>query len=158
LPFHPPVIPVSREKKVQKSVLVILTLILGIPCGTALTHAQSAPAATPAAAIDAAAPAATKPAALPETSAATAAAKAGATTPGIASPELIKQARSAGYKAHVRDGVSVFCIDDAPTGSLLAKTRCITQDQLQATLLQRQQQHNDAQQQRPCGATGCVVH
>jgi hypothetical protein len=114
--------------------------------------AQSA-ASTSASSTAADAPAATAPAATPapaaaSTSAASAAAPAPGTTaaaPDSPSPEILKKAKIAGYHTKVRHGDVFYCKSEAVVGSRFEQEQCLTEPQLEQTLLAQQQQRDQFQ-------------
>jgi hypothetical protein len=62
-----------------------------------------------------------------------------ASAPGTAPSEAtIKKARAAGFKAETRNGMTVFCWQDANTGSRFTTKKCIDETRLDFILRERQ--------------------
>jgi hypothetical protein len=103
-----------------------------------------APAAAPTSAspTSADAPAATAPAATPAPSAAQSPAPAAATAPDAPSPDTLKKAKEAGYHTKVRHGDVFYCKSEPVVGSRFEQETCITEPQLEQTLLAEQAQRD----------------
>ena len=126
--------------------LILFCSMLGI---AAEVHAQQppAPAAVPRAA-DAPAPAAAAPAAAPVTTAPAAAAASSTAVPKAAdapSPEVLKKAKEAGYHTRIKHGDVLYCKDEAVIGTRFKEEHCLTENQLEQTLVQDQQQRDQLQ-------------
>jgi hypothetical protein len=108
------------------------------------TPSDTAPASSSASASPAAAPA--------PTSSSTAAA-----SPSDPSPELIKKARSEGFKPEKqKSGETLFCYKDASLGTKFETKKCIKQDELQIVIDARQDQRNQiSSKARTCTGAGC---
>jgi len=66
--------------------------------------------------------------------------------PGVHSPQrpnapseaTVKKARAAGFKAETRNGMTVFCWQDANTGSRFTTKKCVDETRLDFILRERQ--------------------
>lgn len=158
----------------RTALLASLMVVVVSPCGaqapasgsTAQSAASSATPATPAAPVSPAAPADQPAPASPTAQAApaspatptlaTAPAPAAAPASSEPSPELLKQARSEGFRPKKRDGVTVFCHTDATLGTRFETEKCVSQIQLQSVIEQREDARNVLRQQNACA--GCSGH
>jgi hypothetical protein len=68
--------------------------------------------------------------------------------------DLVKQAREAGFKPEVRNGVTVFCWNDADIGSRLSTKKCVREAQLRVILDRRQAQRDALQTVPTAGVAG----
>lgn len=98
-------------------------------------HAQqaAAPAASPAPAASAPAPT-TAPAA----NATSAATTSSAAAPAGPSPETLKKAKELGLHAETHKGVTQYCWEDSSIGSRFTTKKCVTEDQLDEIIEQRE--------------------
>jgi hypothetical protein len=58
--------------------------------------------------------------------------------PTAPSQAIIKKARAAGLKAETRNGMTVFCWQDANTGSRFTTKKCVDETRLELILQERQ--------------------
>lgn len=70
------------------------------------------------------------------------------------SPDLLKQARLAGYRTRVRSGVYFFCKTDADVGTRLARETCLTEDNFSELLQRVQSQRDELQHSMGCSGGG----
>jgi hypothetical protein len=97
---------------------------------------------------------ATAPAATSTTPAAPAVASTPAATPGAPSAETIKKAKQAGMHAEVnKNGMTLFCWEDATVGTRFKTKKCVDQSQVDAVALQRQAAKD--QISHSIGCSGC---
>ncbi len=72
------------------------------------------------------------------------------------SPELVKKARSEGFKAKVqKSGETQFCRKDASMNTRLETEKCYTASQMESFIEQRQQMHDELARPRACAGAGC---
>jgi hypothetical protein len=77
-----------------------------------------------------------------------------AATPAAPSEETIKKAKQAGMHAEVnKNGMTLFCWEDATVGTRFKTKKCIDQTQVDAVALQRQAAKD--QVSRSIGCSGC---
>jgi hypothetical protein len=65
--------------------------------------------------------------------------------------DVMKKARDAGLKPEVRNGVTLFCWNDADMGSRIPSKKCVNEAQLQIMLDRRQAQRDQMQQVATAG-------
>jgi hypothetical protein len=70
-----------------------------------------------------------------------------------ASTDSAKKAKSAGYRAKLKKGETLFCKEEVEIGSHFAAEHCIDENQL-AMVLEREQAQRDQLSQRACGGNG----
>jgi hypothetical protein len=68
------------------------------------------------------------------------------------SPDIVKKAKQAGYRAKLRKGKTVFCKEETEIGSHFSSENCINEEQL-TLALDRQQAQRDQLTNHTC--TGC---
>jgi hypothetical protein len=88
-----------------------------------------------------------------------AATPAAAPTPAPAGPsaDLIKQARSTGFKVKGTGAKTRFCKSEAQIGTHIVTENCMNEDQFQSYLQRTEQDRNDMMRmQGGCSAPGCV--
>jgi hypothetical protein len=73
--------------------------------------------------------------------------------PTVPSPDTVKKAKSAGYRAKLKKGETLFCKEEVEIGSHFAAEHCIDENQL-AMVLEREQAQRDQLSQRACGGNG----
>jgi len=72
------------------------------------------------------------------------------------SPELVKKARSEGFKPKVqKSGETLFCRKDASMNTRLETEKCYTASQMESIIEQRQQMHDELARPRACAGAGC---
>lgn len=117
-------------------------LILGTVLGAAPVYAQQSDAASAAPAESA--PAATAPAA--------------PAAPKGPSADTIKKAKSAGYRAKLKSGQTVFCKDITPIGTHFPEEHCLAENQLLMEL-DKEQAARDQMGNHTCSSGGaCSGH
>jgi len=115
---------------------------------------QPAAAATPPAASNGTqAPADTSAIAPPVTQFTTSEAPAPTSAAKIPSPDTVKKAKDAGYRAKLRKGVTLFCKDEADIGTHFSTEHCINEDQL-GLVLERAQAQRDQMTNHTCSNGG----
>jgi hypothetical protein len=131
----------------RSAALISLMLMFVAPC---MAQAPAAPA--PSNAAPSQSPPASDTAPPPSSSAATPSATSTSSTLSAESstasasdpsPEMIKKARSEGFKAEKqKSGATLFCYKDASLGTKFETKKCITPDELQVVIDARQDQRN----------------
>ncbi|GAC1302664.1 MAG: hypothetical protein NVSMB10_03870 [Steroidobacteraceae bacterium] len=83
----------------------------------------------------------------------------GADTPAAAdpSPDLLKQARAAGFKPEKRNGVTRYCVESADIGTRFSTKKCYDEDRL-AMILQQRQLQREQTQHIGCGGACAAGH
>jgi hypothetical protein len=61
------------------------------------------------------------------------------------SPHLLEEAANLGYQPQIRNGRTVFCMEEEKTGSLFSTEHCVDEKGLAFQLLQQRQVHNALQ-------------
>ena len=79
----------------------------------------------------------------------------GATPPGGISPELYAEARQQGYRARVVKEQTIFCRNEAPLGSRIAKDVCVSADQLENSVRQAELFREQMRRGQACGKASC---
>jgi hypothetical protein len=129
----------------RPTALLALMLLFTAPCmAQAPAPVSNSPPPTPSpSASDTAAPtnSASAPTAAPTSSALSA--DSNAASASDLSPEMIKKARSEGFKAEKqKNGATLFCYKDASLGTKFETKKCITPGELQIVIDARQDQRN----------------
>lgn len=78
-----------------------------------------------------------------------------ATPPVTPSPATLKLARQAGLRTQVRNGVTLFCWEDANIGTRFKTTKCVNESRLAEVLEQRQTLRDQLQKSGGCGGAVC---
>jgi hypothetical protein len=131
---------------IRASILLISLMAGAAPlCAQQTTAAPTPPATSTPADAAAAAPAPAAPAAPAATTTASAASK-------IPSPDTVKKAKLAGYRAKLKKGATVFCKEQTEIGTHFSTENCINEDQL-ALVLDREQEQRDSLTNHTC--QGC---
>ena len=73
-------------------------------------------------------------------------------------PETYKKAKALGYQARVRNGVTVFCHNDAVIGTRFPTERCVRADSIDAEAEMAAQMRQRASQPRACSGAGCSTN
>ncbi len=120
--------------------LIAVSMLAGCAAGP---QAPAAPAAAPVAA------------ATPATPAPASTAKATTPPPGGITPELYAQAKQQGYQAKVYKGETLFCRNEAPIGSRLAKDVCVRPSELENVIRQAQDVRDQMNRGQTCGKAAC---
>lgn len=77
-------------------------------------------------------------------------------TSAEASPELVKKARSEGFKPKVqKSGKTLFCRKDAAMNTRFETETCYTASQIESIVEQRQQMHDELARPRACAGAAC---
>jgi hypothetical protein len=72
------------------------------------------------------------------------------------SPELVKKARSEGFKPKVqKNGETLFCRKDASMNTRLETEKCYTMGQIESIFEQRDQMHDQLAIPRGCAGAAC---
>ena len=100
-------------------------------------------------------PSSATPAAPAASSAASSSASSTADKPEGPSPELLKKARMAGYKAETQKGVTKFCRRDADLGTRFETKKCVSQDQMEQEINERQDARNELSKAATCTGAHC---
>ena len=74
--------------------------------------------------------------------------------PAGPSADTLKKARAGGLKPEVRNGVTVFCWEDADIGTRFKTKKCVNEDQLAQILEIRQAQRDQMNRSSCTGACG----
>jgi hypothetical protein len=111
-----------------KYCLVLFTI--AVVGAAAPAHSQSPPPAAPAP-VEPAAPAADKPPAADK-----------AKAPTAPSAETLKRAKAVGLRPEVRKSGTVYCWEDASTGTRFTTKKCVDENQLDDMIAQREAQQD----------------
>jgi hypothetical protein len=80
-------------------------------------------------------------------------APAGDSPPPGPSAETLKRAKAVGLRPEVRKGVTVYCWEDADTGTRFKTKKCVDENRLAEMIQQREAQRD--QLRGNCGGGGC---
>lgn len=76
-----------------------------------------------------------------------------ATTPASPSPETLKKAQQVGMRPEVtKTGVTLYCWEDATTGTRFKTKKCVDEGQLDAVIEQRQLARDQTKKALGCGS------
>jgi predicted lipoprotein with Yx(FWY)xxD motif len=132
--------------RIRFPLLMGAMMAAALPAYSQQSSSSAPPANTPPpAAASAATTTATATAAAPAQTSTPAAAQTTASDSAPAKPseETVKKAKSMGLHAEVRKGVTVYCWEDANTGSRFPTKKCANENQLDDIIQQRQAMQDD---------------
>jgi hypothetical protein len=75
--------------------------------------------------------------------------------PAGVSAELYSQAKQQGYRAKTVKGQTIFCRNEAPTGSRIVKEACVSVDQLENSVRQAEVLREQMLRGQSCGKASC---
>jgi hypothetical protein len=139
------------QSSLRSSLLLGLLLGAAAPVFAQQTGTTPAPTAPPANGTQAPAPASP-----PVTTVFTTSTPAATPPPEAAkipSPETVRKAKDAGYRAKLRKGVTLFCKEQTEIGSHFSSENCIDENQL-LLVLEREQAQRDQMSNHTCSNGG----
>jgi hypothetical protein len=139
----------------RSAAFISLMLMFVAPCmaQTPAPPTNSASSSQPSPASETAPSSSSAPAPTAAPTSSTAPADSSAASSSDPSPEMVKKARSEGFKAEKqKNGATLFCYKDASLGTKFETKKCITPDELQIVIDARQDQRNQMRQH------GCMAN
>jgi len=129
--------------RIRVPLLMGAMMAAALPAYSQQSSSSAPPANTPPPAAAAAATTATAAAPAQTSTPAAAQTTASDSAPAKPSEETVKKAKAMGLHAEVRKGVTVYCWEDANTGSRFPTKKCANETQLDDIIQQRQAMQDD---------------